>query len=152
MSETTQVKALSYGVDASYHAPSQTWQFKAGDQHIGIDREELVRLVAADALAAAQADAARLRGVIERDRTGYSRMVSSLRAHVMRWSGIASSRGPYEWDDEEYFQEFGRCLKELAVIADRGEKATHATDWTDCPKSQTAVDAARRELAQEAGK
>lgn len=96
----------------------------------------------------ARADAlrenARLRAVIERDRTGYSRMVTSLRAHATRWSGVASSRGPYEWDDDDYFKEFGRCLAELRTIADRAEKKTHANDWTDCPTTQAGVDAALR--------
>lgn len=79
----------------------------------------------------------------ERDRTGYARMVNSLYLHVQRWSGIASSRGPYEWDDEKYQEECGRCLAELRKIAERGGRHSHAFDTHDCPTTQAAVDAAR---------
>lgn len=79
----------------------------------------------------------------ERDRTAYARFVASLRAWSNRWSWLREGRGPYEWDDDRWREEFGRAQQEIVTMANRLEKNAHATDLRDCPTTQEAVAAAR---------
>lgn len=89
----------------------------------------------------------RLRAIIERERTAACEWIERLRRLVGSRELIASSRGPYEWDDDEYFKEFGSALDAISKALERAARDTHARDLSDCPTTQAEVEAARSELA-----
>lgn len=100
-------------------------------------------------LAAAQRERDEARRANERDRTAYAISAENLRKWSARWRGMATSRGSYAWDDDDYFKEFGRCLDEGEKIVARMVEAAHAHDWSNCPTTQAEVDKARAALTPE---
>jgi hypothetical protein len=55
---------------------------------------------------------------------------------------MQEGRGPYEWDDDRYRDEFHRAATDLHAAIE--PLRTLARDLTDCPPTQAEVDAARR--------
>lgn len=92
-------------------------------------------------LRAVQEERDRLEAVIERDRAEVASAVHGVRSVLHGFGWLTTGRGSYEWDDERWKEEFGRAvdgalqkLEPLNVIA---------RDWSNCPRTQEAVIAAR---------
>lgn len=90
-----------------------------------------------DAAALAEALAAN-----ERDRSKVAEVMSAVLAVIRGYNWATESRGPYRYDDDEFFREFGRCLEAVNnAISPLGDIAK---DLTSCPTTQGEVDRVRR--------
>lgn len=85
----------------------------------------------------------RLRAIIERERTAAMTWTERIGAAVRNHRGISQSRGPYEWDDDEYFKEFGAALDDIERALTRAVRDTNALSLADCPTTRAEVIAAR---------
>lgn len=95
-----------------------------------------------DALKAQVAsEAKRLQAVIERDRTKVADIVMGMHREIAGRQNLCEGRGSYEWDDDRYRQEFGAALEALRGALTR--LAPIAADWSDSPKTDAEVQAAR---------
>lgn len=95
------------------------------------------------ALDSVSPEIARLKAIIEHERSRAITWIDRIRCEVRRRRRISESRGPYEWDDEAYFKEFGSALDAIGKAVDKAEQETNARSWKDCPGTQAAVEAAR---------
>lgn len=80
----------------------------------------------------------------ERDRTKVADAITEITKVLRGREWLASSRGCYEFDDEEYQKEFGWAIEEIHKAVD-GLRSV-AADWSHSPKTQEAVDKARAPL------
>lgn len=105
--------------------------------------EEIARPVAALRAQPAPSDAeiARLQAIIERDRSDVARGTSAMREVFRRHAWLADGRGSYEWDDDRWHDEFKVVRDSIIGAMEKLDKI--ASDWTDCPKTQDEVNAAR---------
>jgi hypothetical protein len=55
---------------------------------------------------------------LHRDQTGLAAALNRVMDLVNSYSWIAESRGSYEWDDDEYMEEVGRCFDAIRTEID----------------------------------
>lgn len=67
---------------------------------------------------AAEAEVARLREALRRDRTGLGAALAAIVREVNGRSWIMDGRGPYEWDDDRYKDEAGDALRKVLGLAE----------------------------------
>lgn len=79
-------------------------------------------------------EAQRLRAVIERDRTEVARVFHAIRKALHAHSWMLEGRGSYEWNDDKFYEEFGRAWKAVYKAADPLEKI--ASNLTDSPDTE----------------
>ena len=91
-----------------------------------------------------QKEVDRLKGVIEADRTHLHYLTSRLKETLASREWLATGRGPYEWDDDNYRKEFGWALDEINKSLGALEGLAH--NLRDCPVDRTAVLTARAPL------
>lgn len=84
----------------------------------------------------------RLQAIIERDRTEVSKGVVAMRNVLQGREWLTEGRGPYEWNDDNWYKEFAAASDEMYEALKPLEKI--AADLSDSPKTQIEVDAARR--------
>lgn len=113
---------------------------------VRLREQKIMELTSASAAHLRRAEAAEKRAVeaeaaLERDRTTVAMAVTAMRDAMTRREWLLESRGPYEWDDDRYRDEFGQALKEISVPIDQLKKI--ARDWTNCPSTTREVQAAR---------
>lgn len=87
----------------------------------------------------------RLRRVIERERTASATWIERIRCEIEKRRTISRSRGPYEWNDDAYFKEFGAALDAIETALPKAMRDTRAQDFTDCPTTNDEVQRARTE-------
>lgn len=63
------------------------------------------------------AEVKRLKGLLDRDRTGLASALSRIDREVSGRMWVADSRGCYEWDDDAYKAEAGDALRTVQAIA-----------------------------------
>ena len=56
---------------------------------------------------------------LHRDQTGLAAALNRVKDLVNSYSWIAESRGSYEWDDDEYMEEVGRCFDAIVQEIDQ---------------------------------
>lgn len=61
---------------------------------------------------------------LHRDQTGLAAALNRVMDLVNSYSWIAESRGSYEWDDDEYMEEVGRCFD--AIRAEINHSLSHS--------------------------
>ncbi|GJD85428.1 hypothetical protein [Methylobacterium haplocladii] len=96
---------------------------------------------------AALAERDEARRALERDRSTVAVTVNKMRESLRgrAWL-LEGGRGPYEWDDDRFREEFSQALDEIAAPLDvlRGI----ARDWSNCPTDQAEIDLARADRAE----
>ncbi len=65
-----------------------------------------------------RAEVARLRELINRDRSGMAKALDAIKKEVRGRLWVTEGRGPYEWDDDRYKAEAGEALRAVLLIAD----------------------------------
>lgn len=98
--------------------------------------------LADDLIEAQSARLAELEHAIDRDRYVVAAALGSIRTAIRGHSWLMDGRGPYEWDDDRYREEFGDAISNI-------EKALEplvlvAWDKSDCTRIAERVDAARK--------
>lgn len=64
----------------------------------------------------------RLRGLIDRDRTGLAAALDEVKRIVASYWWVTEGRGPYAWDDDQYRLEMKQMLTATRAAAERGLK------------------------------
>lgn len=64
-----------------------------------------------------EAEVKRVRGLIDRDRTGLANALAEVKARAQASYWIVEGRGSYTWNDERYRRETGKVLEEIGGIA-----------------------------------
>jgi hypothetical protein len=77
----------------------------------------------------------------ERDRTKLHQIVCQIDEEITGRMWLIEGRGPYEWDDDKYRQEFGWGIHALQEKLEPLRKI--AGDLKDCPTTQAAVEVAK---------
>ena len=85
----------------------------------------------------------RLEAVIERERTAIAEGVTGLKKAVREREWLGEGRGPYEWDDDRWHDEFNAAAREILAALEPLERI--AADMSNSPKTQELVDKARAE-------
>jgi hypothetical protein len=88
-----------------------------------------------------EAEVERLMHVIDRDRYVVAHCVGAITDAIHGRTWVLEGRGPYEWDDDRYREEFGDALKAI-------EEAVQplrivAWDKSDCTRIEARVNAAK---------
>lgn len=86
----------------------------------------------------------RLRRVIERDRSAVARVIEAINRELAGREWVREGRGPYEWDDDRYREEFGEALKGIRRAMEPLREV--AQDMSDSPTDTEEVRAARSSL------
>ena len=84
----------------------------------------------------------RLEAIIERERTWSVTWINRVQAEIRMRRLISQSRGPYEWDDDGYMEEFGAALDAIESALQKATRDTNCTDLSDCPTTGADVAAA----------
>lgn len=82
----------------------------------------------------------------EQSRSALAPVVSELKMIITRRDWMTEGRGPYEWDDPAYQQEFGVALQEWQEAIKPLQSV--AANWSYCPTDPDEI-AAARELFSE---
>lgn len=72
------------------------------------------------------------RAALEHDRSIVIGAVNSFKEAFARRSWLLDGRGPYEWDDDRYRDEFHAAYDELAAPIEALCKV--GRDWSNCPQ------------------
>lgn len=102
---------------------------------------------ASDTMSEAADEIARLKAVIEADRSEVAEATQELRKTISGTSWLLTGRGSYEWDDDAYRREFGAAV--LSMEKDIEPLRRLAGDWTDCPSETSKIKAAREARNQQ---
>lgn len=113
-----------------------------GAREIARLREALSSETAAREKAERERDEAR--GALERDRVSAVNAVNQFNDAFQRRRWLLESRGPYEWDDDRYRDEFSAAYDELKEPIEVLRKI--GRDWSNCPVDHEAIAKARRDL------
>lgn len=70
--------------------------------------------------------------------------VTAIKKAVQGREWLTEGRGPYEWDDERWHNEFAAAAKEILDAVE--PLAKEAADWSNCPKTALEVTESRRNL------
>lgn len=115
--------------------------FVANRKGLTVKRCEQITNEAAAILRAILARAEAAEAALERDRSQVATALSAFSDAFARRSWLLEGRGPYEWDDPRYRDEFGAAYEELGAALNPLKSI--ARDWSNCPKTQEEVQAAR---------
>lgn len=74
----------------------------------------------------------RLKDVLHRDQTGLAHALAQVTEKVKGYEWVTQSRGPYEWDDDEYRKEMGRMLDAIKKISTEGLEASGKLAHREC--------------------
>ena len=96
------------------------------------------------ALRATEARAERAEAALERDRTKVAETVDAVHSEISGREWMLTGRGPYEWDDDRYRDEFAQAL--AAIRGPIDSLRIIARDWTNCPTDPEKIKAARTAL------
>lgn len=86
---------------------------------------------------------ARLRRVIERDRSRVSEVIYAVRKAIIAREWLRLGRGSYEYDDDRWKDEFGKALDEIQISLEPLRQI--ACDLSDSPVIRSEVIRARTE-------
>lgn len=81
---------------------------------------------------------------LEHDRSLVADCVTLAKAEVNDRHWLTEGRGPYEWNDDRWHEEFRAAA--VAILAALEPMVKVAADWSGCPKDGKAVAAARIDL------
>jgi hypothetical protein len=81
---------------------------------------------------------------LERDRTKVAEVVTAIKQELHSYSWLIEGRGSYEWDDDRWHDEFKRAHEAISEALKPLERI--AGDWTNCPKTDAEVKAARQAI------
>ncbi|MBY2957564.1 hypothetical protein FIV32_02215 [Sphingomonadales bacterium 58] len=84
--------------------------------------------------------------VIDRDRYIVAHGLNRVRAAIRSYSWLLEGRGPYEWDDDKYRDEFGDAVKHIEAALDPFYRV--AWDKSDCTKIEARVIAAKEAASE----
>jgi hypothetical protein len=71
---------------------------------------------------------------LHRDQTGLANALADVKRLAQSWTWAVESRGSYEWDDDEYQKEFGRCLDAIIQKCDNAMHQTSKAHQVCCGK------------------
>jgi hypothetical protein len=79
---------------------------------------------------------------LERDRSRVAECLSAIKVAIERRRWLTQAgRGSYAYDDARYQREFGAAIEDLEIAIAPLNDIAH--DWSNCPKTQAEVTAAR---------
>lgn len=110
-------------------------------------REE--RDAALTSLAAAEAAYEAAKVSNEQSRSALAPVVYDLKMIITRRDWMAEGRGPYEWDDPAYQQEFGVALQEWQEAIKPLQAV--AANWSHCPTDPDEIATARALFEEKLG-
>jgi hypothetical protein len=96
----------------------------------------------AERIAQQEAEIERLREANELDRRSLWGFVKAIDEEITGRMWLIEGRGPYEWDDDKYRQEFGWAVHALQEKLEPLRKIAH--DLTNCPETEKGVDSVRK--------
>ena len=82
----------------------------------------------------------------EQSRSALAPVVHELKMIITRRDWMAEGRGPYEWDDLAYQQEFGQALQEWQDAIKPLQSV--AANWSYCPTDPDEIAAAREMFSE----
>lgn len=104
--------------------------------------DAILALLAADrAAGVGEGEAGRLMHVIDRDRYVVAHCLGAIERAIDGRVWLLEGRGPYEWDDDRYREEFGDAIKAIRE-ASQPLKIV-AWDKSDCTRLEERVNAAK---------
>jgi peptidyl-tRNA hydrolase len=92
-------------------------------------------------IAKLEASTSVLESVIERDRSIFADCVTAIKKELESYQWLREGRGPYEWDDDKWHQEFAEAYKSIMSALEPAVKL--AGDLSNSPKKWEEVQAAR---------
>ncbi len=95
------------------------------------------------------AEIARLRRVIEHDRSLVAAVMTRFRYQSSRWGWLIEGRGSYAYDDDRYRREFSSAMN--AMESEIEPLRRLSGDWSDCPETSEEIREARAALAAKEG-
>ena len=81
---------------------------------------------------------------LEHDRTLVADCVTLVHQAILRYGWLTEGRGPYEWDDDRWREEFSAAAKTFSDAIEPMRKV--AADWSGCPKGGENIANARINL------
>lgn len=85
-----------------------------------------------DYLVKALAEIEHLKDVLHRDRSGLAAAVEEVWQTAGGYAWVATGRGPYEYDDEEYRAEMGRMVLEIVTLCSKALRESGDTAHAEC--------------------
>lgn len=95
-------------------------------------------------LAASQEREKALGEQLEHDRTLVADCITKANRAIDSRHWLTEGRGPYEWNDDRWHEEFYAAAKEIKAALEPMAKV--AADWSSCPRSSTEIAQARIDL------
>jgi len=74
----------------------------------------------------------RLKNVLHRDRSGLASALGRVRQIIGGYEWATTSRGPYEYHDDEYKREFGRCIDQVSTVCNDALEASGKLAHAEC--------------------
>jgi Protein of unknown function (DUF551) len=113
------------------------------------DIPELIeKLAAAErSLASARQQIVELGQQLEHDRSSICDGIKGVKEAIDGSYWLTEGRGPYEWNDDRWHEEFYAAAEEILAALAPLQKV--AADWTNCPKSGEEIAQARIDLKAE---
>ena len=115
-------------------AISDAWHF----EHSADAIERLTRELSEATTRAERAEAA-----LERDRTAVITACNKVCEEMAGRAWLLEGRGPYEWDDDRYRQEFSTALRAIEAPIEALRKI--GRDWSNCPSDPQSISDARED-------
>lgn len=106
--------------------------------------QEKVELDRAGQVPADQNEIKRLKVIIDRQRATAARFAGVFSAWREQWGWIAAGRGPYEWDDARYREEFGAAMDDLGARVASMTTEMKAHDFGDTIRHDERVFVCRK--------
>ncbi len=123
---------------AGYTQPDHVtmWELQSA---LAVANDRIATLRASEAAANARADAAG--SALERDRSFVADTVNAVLSEISGREWMLTGRGPYEWDDDRYRDEFGSALS--AIRAPIEKLRAIARDWSNRPTDPVEIQKSR---------
>lgn len=117
-----------------------------GKRRLNGDALSLIARFEAEIEAATIERCEQLMHVIDRDRYIVAHGVNQIRAAIDGHSWLLEGRGPYEWDDDRYRDEFGDAVKRIEAAMEPLRRV--AWDKSDCTRITERVIAAKEAASE----
>lgn len=83
-------------------------------------------------LLAAIAEIERLKDVLHKDRSGLAAALEEIWRTAGGYAWVATGRGPYEYDDDEYRAEMGRMVLEIVTLCSKALRESGDLAHAEC--------------------
>lgn len=111
----------------------------------GGPHEAILALITTSGTEVLAAHDAKLRAIIERDRTKIAECTTAIKKALQGYEWLIEGRGSYEWDDDRWHEEFAHASQNIK--AELEPLVRLAADHSNSPTTWAAIEEARRNVA-----